>query len=167
MKIFNVRKKTTVQNTTHIQKTRLLRFHQLFSFRAILLIMFVSMSAFFAVVQHNRATYAASSSFTFTAAGDYANTSATTANLKLIANSGANFNLALGDFNYDPTLSATQWSSYVKSNLPANFPFEVLAGNEDSAIDTFIANLPNHVGNISGTYGKQYSFEYPASAPLA
>jgi hypothetical protein len=158
-----------VQNSLHVQKTRLLRFHQLFAFRAILLIMFVSVSASFAIAQHSRETHAASSSsFTFTAAGDYANTTATTANLQLIAKSGAQFNLALGDFNYDPTLSATRWSTYVKSNLPTNFPFEVLAGNEDVAtINTFIANLPNHLGNISGTYGKQYSFDYPSSTPLA
>src|SRR5437763_16435188 len=112
--------------------------------------LFVSVSAFFAITQHSTETSAAaSSSFTFTAAGDYANTSATTANLKLIANSGAKFNLALGDFNYDPTLSATQWSAYLKSNLPANFPFEVLAGNEDTAtINTFIADLPNLLETI-------------------
>src|SRR5256885_13817437 len=130
----------TVLNILPVQKTRLLRFGRLFSLSTVLFLVLASVSILFTLAQYRTGIYAASSSFTFTAAGDYANTSATTANLKLIANSGANFNLALGDFNYDPTLSATQWSSYVKSNLPANFPFEVLAGNEDSAIDTFIAN---------------------------
>src|SRR5205823_1639303 len=144
-RILNVRKTTTVLNTTLVQKTRLQRFHHLFPFHTMLLILFVSASIPFVIDRPGIGTYAASSSsFTFTAAGDYANTSATTSNLHLIAGSGAQFNLALGDFNYDPTLKADQWSTYVKSNLPANFPFEVVAGNEDIAnIDTFIADLPN------------------------
>ena len=105
----------TVLNTTHAQKTRLLRFRHLFSLSTVLLTMLVSVSMLFAIIHVGTGAYAASStSFTFTAVGDYAETSVTTANLKLIAGSGAKFNLALGDFNYDPTLSATQWSSYVK-----------------------------------------------------
>src|SRR5436305_5543645 len=40
--------------------------------------------------------------FRFTAAGDYAQTNYTTANLNYIGQSGANFHLALGDLNYDP-----------------------------------------------------------------
>lgn len=106
-------------------------------------------------------------SFRFTAAGDYAQTSYTTANLDYIARSGARFHLALGDLNYDPTnVTATSWSSYVKSHLPANFPFEVLIGNEDEQFDELAEDLPDHLGNIYGTYGKEYRFDYPAAAPL-
>jgi len=108
------------------------------------------------------------SSFRFTAAGDYAQTTYTTANLEYIARSGANFHLALGDLNYDPAhVTAEQWSDYVKSHLPPGFPFEVLVGNEDEQADALIDELSNHIGNISGIYGKEYSFDYPSGAPLA
>ncbi|HYX48387.1 MAG TPA: metallophosphoesterase, partial [Ktedonobacteraceae bacterium] len=158
-----------MQNTMHVQKTRLLRFRHLFSLSTVLFIVLASVSILFTLAQYSTRTHAASSgSFTFTAAGDYSNSSETTANLQLIANSGAQFNLALGDLNYDPNLSAGQWSSYVKSNLPPNFPFEIIAGNEDTAnMARFEADLPNHLGNISGTYGQEYYFDYPAGAPLA
>ena len=135
-----------------------------------LLGLLVLASSLFAVVHSNKGTSAqAATSFSFTAAGDYAQTAHTTANLQYIGSSGANFALALGDLNYNPTnVTADQWSSYVKSNLPANFPFEVLAGNEDKVqLDQLIADLPDRIGNISGTYGKEYAFDYPPGAPLA
>src|SRR5712691_330784 len=50
------------------------------------------------------------SSFRFTAAGDYGQTSYTTANLNYIAHSGVNFHLGLGDFDYDPNTTAEAWS---------------------------------------------------------
>ena len=56
----------------------------------------------------------------------------------------------------------------MKSNLPPIFPFEIVPGNEDLAyIPVFEADLPDHIGNISGTYGQEYSFDYPPGAPLA
>jgi hypothetical protein len=108
-------------------------------------------------------------SFRFTAAGDYAQTSYTAANLNYIAHSGASFHLGLGDFNYNLAgPSADSWSSYVKSSLPPNFPFEIVPGNEDVAyVSNYIADLPDHIGNISGIYGQEYSFDFPAGAPLA
>jgi hypothetical protein len=105
--------------------------------------------------------------FSFTAAGDYGQTSYTTANLSYIAHSGAKFHLGLGDFDYDPSTSANAWSAYAKSHLPANFPFEIVAGGHDTQIDTLIADFPDRIGHISGTYGKEYSFDYPPEAPLA
>lgn len=106
-------------------------------------------------------------SFSFTAAGDYGQTSATTANLSYMARSGVNFNLGLGDFDYDVNISADAWSAYAKSYLPANFPFEIMAGAHDTQLDTLAANFPDRIGNISGVYAKEYSFDYPPAAPLA
>ena len=63
-----------------------------------------------------------------------------------------------------------------KVYLPANFPFEILPGGHDTSdagenttndIDTYAADLPDHIGKITGTYAKQYAFDYPASNPLA
>src|SRR2546425_10693624 len=51
-------------------------------------------------------------SFSFTAAGDYGQTSYTTANLDRIAKSGVKFHLPLGDFDYYPNTSAAAWSTY-------------------------------------------------------
>ena len=113
-------------------------------------------------------TQPAITSFSFTAAGDYAQTGYTSANLNYIARSGVSFHLGLGDFNYIPGTSPDAWASYVKGNLPANFPFEIVPGNEDVAyVPNFIADLPDHIGNISGIYGQEYAFDYPPGAPLA
>lgn len=106
-------------------------------------------------------------SFRFTAAGDYGQTNYTTANLNYIAQSGVNFSLGLGDFDYDPNTTADAWSSYAKSHLPANFPFEIVAGGHDTQIDTLAVDLPDHIGNITGTYAKEYAFDYPPAKPLA
>jgi hypothetical protein len=114
--------------------------------------------------------------FTFTAAGDYGQTTYTTANLQYIARSGARFDLGLGDYSYNPSVSATAWSAYAKGYLPANFPFEILPGGHDTAdagenttndIATYAADLPDHIGNLAGTYGTQYAFDYPPLNPLA
>jgi len=105
--------------------------------------------------------------FSFTAAGDYGQTSYTTANLNYIAQSKVNFHLGLGDFDYDPATSANAWSTYAKSHLPANLPFEIVAGGHDTQIDALLADFPDRLGDISGTYAKEYSFDYPAHTPLA
>jgi hypothetical protein len=114
-------------------------------------------------------TQAAGGSFTFTAAGDYGQTAHTTATLTYIGKSGASFDLALGDLNYGyPGVSASSWSTYVKSYLPANFPFEIVAGEHDTGdISQLAGDLPNHMGNIAGSYGKEYYFDAPSGAALA
>jgi len=110
----------------------------------------------------------AAASFSFTAVSDYGQTSHTTTNLNYIATSGVSFNLGLGDLNYNPNVTTDAWSTYAKSHLPTNFPFEIIAGNHDVAqIDTFAADLPDHIGAISGTYAKEYYFDYPPGTPLA
>jgi hypothetical protein len=124
----------------------------------------------------------ASASFGFSIAGDYDQTTNTTNNLQMITqlfNSGQiAFNLGLGDFSYQNNLTkaeAIAWSNYAKSNLPANFPFEIIAGRHDVAqLKTYEADLPPNGIPISATctpecaYGQQYYFDYPAgSTPLA
>ncbi len=111
-------------------------------------------------------------SFGFTVAGDYGQTNYTTANLNYIAQQYTakkiNFHLAVGDFSYNTSVSAAAWSVYAKSHLPPNFPFEVLSGgHDDTQIDAYAADMPNHIGKITGTYAKQYYFDYPQGAPLA
>ncbi|HLX58970.1 MAG TPA: hypothetical protein VKR83_18265 [Ktedonobacteraceae bacterium] len=114
------------------------------------------------------AAHATSSGFSFTAAGDYGQTNDTTDNLNYIAHSGASFNLGLGDFNYDTSSTASAWSTYAKSLLPANFPFEIIPGDHDaSQMSTYEAELPNQMAGMSGTYGAQYYFDYPPVNPLA
>src|SRR5207302_280863 len=108
-------------------------------------------------------------SFSFTAAGDYGQTSHTDANLNYIAKAGVNFNLAIGDLNYNPAhVTPDAYSTYLKSHLPANFPFEIVAGDHDTdSIDNYAVGLPDHLGHLTGTYAKEYAFDYPANAPLA
>jgi hypothetical protein len=180
------------------QKKSISRFHTIFVVGVALLVGLVIASAFFVFTQISRhpqkqelvglgiskgtsvqkpTSIAASESggtessvsFSFTAAGDYGQTSHTDANLNYIAKSGVRFNLAIGDLNYDPThVTPDAYSAYLKSHLPANFPFEVIAGDHDTDnIDHYAADLPDHLGHLTGTYAKEYAFEYPAGTPLA
>lgn len=114
------------------------------------------------------------SSFTFTAVGDFGANDNTTAVLDTIAASGASFHLALGDLSYSELQPESSWCDYVKSHVGADYPFELIAGNHDSGqiaaggnITNFAACLPDRMGNIVGTYAKEYFFDYPATAPLA
>ncbi len=63
----------------------------------------------------------------------------------------------------------------MKSRVGSTFPFELLSGNhedggeiltQDGLIDNFAQCLPDRLGAV-GTYGKEYSFDYPASSPIA
>ena len=155
-------------------KSGMYRSHQLVSFASVLLLVLMVASTFVALTHFSKGTVAqAAASFGFTYTGDYDQTAHTTTNLKYIAGSGVNFNLALGDLSYASTLTSTladQWSAYAKSNLPVNFPFEIVDGRHDSAqIKTYEADLPDHIGgDITGTYGEQYYYDYPVvGAPLA
>lgn len=116
----------------------------------------------------------ATDTITFTAVGDFGATNNTTAVLDTIASSGASFHLALGDLSYGVLKPESSWCDYVKSHVGSTFPFELIAGNHDSGqiaaegnINNFVPCLPDRIGTISGTYGKEYYFDYPAAAPLA
>lgn len=116
-------------------------------------------------------------SFTFTAAGDYSsNVNRTTAVLNGMnpANSGAQFNIALGDLSYGNKTPETVWCDYVKSKVGADFPFELIPGNHESNgpagnnIDNFELCLPHRAtAAVTGRYSREYYFDYPTEAPLA
>src|SRR6266536_6067932 len=116
-----------------------------------------------------------STSFSFTAGGDIGGNSNTSTALDLIAQSGSQFHLAIGDLSYSEITPESNWCSYVKSRVGSTFPFELLSGNHedggeilthDGLIDNFAQCLPDRLGAV-GTYGKEYSFDYPASSPIA
>jgi hypothetical protein len=112
---------------------------------------------------------AASTSFVFTAVGDYGSTASTTDTLRAIGRSGAALHLALGDLSYD-TNPESAWCDYVKANVGAAFPFELISGNHEmdgggnGRIDNFAACLPDRLGGVVGTYGKQYYVDYQGLA---
>lgn len=114
-----------------------------------------------------------SASFTFTAGGDIGGNSNGSATLDLIANSGSQFHLAIGDLSYSEITPEQTWCSYVQSHVGSTLPFELLSGNhedggefQDGLIDNFVQCLPDRLGAV-GTYGKEYYFDYPASSPIA
>ncbi len=114
-----------------------------------------------------------SSTFTFAAAGDHDATSSTSSSLNTLANSGVSFYLALGDLSYG-SMNETSWCNYVKSNVGSTFPFQLISGNHEDGleetnqglIDNFASCLSDRVGG-SGTYAKEYYFDYPAVNPTA
>src|SRR6266852_4024642 len=117
--------------------------------------------------------YSQSPSFTFTAGGDIGGNSSTSTALDLIAQSGSQFHLAIGDLSYSEISPESKWCSYVQSRVGSTFPFELLSGNhedggeiQDGLIDNFVQCLPDRLGAV-GTYGKEYYFDYPASSPIA
>lgn len=86
--------------------------------------------------------------------------------LNALAGAGTAFYLALGDLSYGQ--SPSPWCDSVESKLGPTYPFELVAGNHDTSdIDGFAACLPHRVGNIAGTYAKEYYFDYPEDVPLA
>lgn len=107
--------------------------------------------------------------FTFTAAGDYAQSADTSESLKGIALAKPALHLALGDFSYNKR-PEIEWCNYVKSHI-GNIPFELLAGNHESdgrngTIDNFVKEFPDRFGAV-GEYGREFYFDYPLNAPLA
>jgi hypothetical protein len=104
--------------------------------------------------------------FSFTAAGDHG---FSTAAMDVVKNSGSRFYLALGDLSYTAD-GERAWCSEFKSRFN---DVEVLAGSHDSGesegghIDNYVVHCPFTLSGLNGAYGKQYYFDYPASAPLA
>src|SRR5690242_6313166 len=115
--------------TTHnTWKTKRPHSHLLFSRSTAFLVALMVASTFLIFAQRSKETKAqASTSFTFTADGDYGQTTNTTNVLNYIAASGASFNLGLGDYSYINTPDA--WSTYAKNILPPPFPFEIVPGD--------------------------------------
>ena len=122
-------------------------------------------------ISHTKAD--ASTSFSFTVGGDIGGNRSTSSTLDLIAQSGSNFHLAIGDLSYSEITPESAWCSYVQSRVGSTFPFELISGNhedggeaQDGLIDNFVQCLPDRLGAV-GTYGKEYYFDYPASSPIA
>jgi len=111
-------------------------------------------------------------SFTFDAAGDFGANTNTSAVLNAVPGSGADFFLGVGDLSYSEVTPESAWCDFVTSRVGATFPFELVAGNhEDNGPDGQIANfaacLPDRIGGLTGSYAKEYYFDYPVSSPLA
>jgi PKD repeat protein len=107
----------------------------------------------------------------FTAAGDYAATTATRTVLDRMAVQAPDLNLALGDLSYGTTGAEQQWCDLVTSRVGAGFPFELLSGNHESNgqngnINDFSACLPNQLPGLVGTYGRQWYVDVPRQNPL-
>jgi hypothetical protein len=102
---------------------------------------------------------------TFTAVGDLGGTANTDGVLAGIANAGTDFHLALGDLSYGSYAPESAWCSYVQSHVGTTFPFELGAGNHDmdaqptGDINNFVVCLPDRIGSLTGTYGKEYYFD--------
>lgn len=129
------------------------------------------LSVIFFVVFLTKNTRGAETTVTFTAVGDYGATSRTNTTLAGISQSGSQFNLALGDMSYSEITPESAWCDYVKSYLGNEFPFQLVVGNHeddnltDGDINNFAACLPDRM-NSTGTYAKQYYFDYPQVNPL-
>jgi calcineurin-like phosphoesterase family protein len=123
----------------------------------------------------NPVSSAAGSPFKFAAAGDHGQDVNTNSSLALLASSGANFYLALGDLSYYKVGAEDIWCNIIKSYVGLSFPIELVSGfhddglessrNDGGLIDNFVNCLPDHVGS-TGVYGKEYYFDYPSSGPL-
>src|SRR3954467_3720883 len=108
----------------------------------------------------------------FTAAGDYASSTGTTAGvLNALAADGSDTHLALGDLSYATTGQEEVWGDFVKARLGEKSPFELVSGNHESNglngnINDFSACLPNQLPGLVGTYGRQYYVDVPQQNPL-
>jgi hypothetical protein len=107
----------------------------------------------------------------FTAAGDYAATTATGTVLNRMAAQAPDLHLALGDLSYGATGAEQTWCDFVTSRVGGGFPFELLSGNHESNglngnINDFSACLPNQLPGLVGTYGRQWYVDVPRQNPL-
>lgn len=107
-------------------------------------------------------------SFSFGAAGDFAGGDPFDQTLAAIKRAQPSFMLALGDLSYSTEEAA--WCGKWTTSFPRLF---LLAGNHDSGespggnINNYLAACPRPPAAVSGSYGKQYFFDYPTNAPLA
>ena len=107
----------------------------------------------------------------FTATGDYASTANTNAVLDAIAAADPDLNIALGDMSYGDPGGEPAWCDYVTGRVGAGFPFELIAGDnesngQDGHINNFSACLPNQLPGLVGTYGRQWYVDVPQVDPL-
>ena len=115
--------------------------------------------------------------FSFSAAGDAGSWSGFDSSREALGRSGSNFFLAMGDLSYGGS-SEEHWCRELKQSFP---DAEILAGNHDvgevndtpdngypANINEFVKYCPYTLSSpLTGTYGKEYFFDYPQAAPLA
>ena len=111
-------------------------------------------------------------SFTFGAAGDFGAGTNAAATLTTLGGAGTDLFFAVGDLSYSEVTPESAWCNFVKTRVGASYPFELVSGNHedngpDGLVTNFAACLPDRVGNVSGSYGKEYFVDYPPAAPLA
>jgi hypothetical protein len=111
-------------------------------------------------------------SVTITAAGDIGATPQAAAVFALADDLQPDVHLALGDLSYGEIVPETAWCAFVDEAVGPGFPMALLAGNHDSADDTdgrieaFRECLPNRMPGMVGDYGREYTLDLPAGAPL-
>ncbi|TMB69622.1 MAG: DNRLRE domain-containing protein, partial [Chloroflexi bacterium] len=110
--------------------------------------------------------------FSFGVAGDLGANSNSSAVFNAAHSAGLNFFLPIGDFSYSDVTPESSWCNFVKQRMGSSFPVELISGNHeddgpDGQIAKFAACLPDQLGGLSGTYSKEYYFDYPAGRPLA
>jgi hypothetical protein len=110
--------------------------------------------------------------FSFGVTGDLGANSNTSAVLTRAGSSGLSFFVALGDFSYSEVKPESAWCNFVKNRVGSSFPFELVSGNhEDDGPDGLVSNfkncLPDRIGGLTGTYAKQYYFDYPKTKPTS
>lgn len=112
----------------------------------------------------------AAQTFSFGAAGDYANGSNFRTVVDTIARENVQFHVALGDFSYSAGAESS-WCTTWNTKLGGLF---LIAGNHDTGESSggSIANYIQHCARptaipFTGTYGHQYYFDYPTANPIA
>ncbi len=121
---------------------------------------------------------AATTSFVFSAAGDYGSWGGFSETVHRLNATKYDFNLAVGDLSYGGN---TGWANSTEEAWCDKFHHyypnvELIAGNHDTGqqsiaegnINNFTKYCPFTLDSvINGVYGKQYYFDYPAAKPLA
>jgi hypothetical protein len=132
--------------------------------RKLILFLFIWAFTFLVSTKHVLAQ-----TFTFGAAGDFANGSNFTATVAQIKAANPAFTIALGDFAYTP--AEQSWCGVWKANYNNIL---LISGNHDTGdasgglIDTYAQYCPYTLSTpLTGTYAKEYYFDYPAGTPIA
>ncbi|MFY0407064.1 PKD domain-containing protein [Solicola sp. PLA-1-18] len=107
----------------------------------------------------------------FTASGDIAAGTNSSATLNRVRELAPDLHLAVGDLSYGATGAEQQWCDFVKARVGQGFAFELVSGNHESNgqngnINDFSACLPNQLPGAVGTYGRQYYVDVPREDPV-
>lgn len=109
-------------------------------------------------------------SLRFTAQGDIGVQKTSKEVLDTIAGLRPQFNLALGDFSYEPGIEQ-EFCDMVTGRLGEDFPYQLITGNHESDghdgdIGKFVECLPNRLPGLRGEYGTQWYVDVPEANPL-